>query len=430
MVYAAGSYGRCEVSYSLRLRHSGSLSGANHRPELSSLCRRNNREIAGGVCYSNVWRSEERRCLTQHASGPGYQPLHSLGKNTVDVYFQFPRLNELLQVEAMLEKKQILFDAKNIESQETCRLINHHFPIKHETVCLLDRNIVSDLVRLYQGGRVVDSHFRAVAALQAFLNAAEIQSEPSIAYHEYIDGVDLKQADTELSIFRAADNLDPNIYLDIALGVRDHVPTNLYNPHASGVLLSANIPEKLKHFERNIVTLKKALVIRKQSSSDYEALLKLTDWLYKEYMFTTPALFFAYLYYSGGRVGGMLKSNSEKHIRNATWDLCFLQAWASPPKSDKPIRWLAATNDKAIKQIAKLMFLRYDETDDEYFQRLQGEFSRMWGEKHKRGKELLEKLKLYTNDLDNSDRAIRKFDSEYVLNLRRCVAEEFNEIIQ
>jgi hypothetical protein len=75
-------------------------------------------------------------------------------------------------------------------------------------------------------------------------------------------GID--NADNELSLFRAADNLNPNIYLDIALGLRSVVNQHEVDKFKNGELKSADIPLKLSHFETNIVFIKKALVLKSQ----------------------------------------------------------------------------------------------------------------------------------------------------------------------
>lgn len=42
-------------------------------------------------------------------------------------------------------------------------------------------------------------------------------------------------------------------------------------------------------------------------------------------------------------------------------------------------RWLLAAMDDAIKKTASLMSIKQDESQADYFQRLKGEYTRMWG---------------------------------------------------
>ncbi|MBA3755406.1 MAG: hypothetical protein H0X02_03915, partial [Nitrosomonas sp.] len=189
----------------------------------------------------------------------------------MEILFSFPRLDDLLFIEEILRNDDILLDALDIEGNHQYQLINYHLHDSKKFSCLLDRNIVTDLVSLIRGKQVPEDSsgksLRIVAGLQAFLNAAEILSEPSIAYHEYMDTVDLVTADTELALFRSADNLNANIFLDIALGLRTSVPQDVVPHFSSGELKNKNIPEKLKYFERNIITIKKALIVKASSVS-------------------------------------------------------------------------------------------------------------------------------------------------------------------
>jgi hypothetical protein len=82
---------------------------------------------------------------------------------------------------------------------------------------------------------------------------ANILSEPFIAYYEYIKSSGLEKADNELSLFRYADNLNANIYLDIALGLRNSVNQSELSHFERGELKSKGSPPELHNFESNIV---------------------------------------------------------------------------------------------------------------------------------------------------------------------------------
>jgi hypothetical protein len=63
------------------------------------------------------------------------------------------------------------------------------------------------------------------AALMAFLQCSNITIEPNIALYENAFG-----ANEELSLFRRADEVDPNIYTDIALGRKNSMPPDSLLP--------------------------------------------------------------------------------------------------------------------------------------------------------------------------------------------------------
>lgn len=350
----------------------------------------------------------------------------------MEIIFSFPRLDEFQLVEEMLVADNILLDALDLEGENQYRLLNYHLHDFEKISCLLDRNVVSDLITLIRGTKVPNGaggkNLRIIAGLQAFLNAAEVLSEPSIAYHEFIDAAGLATADTELALFRCADNLDANIYLDVALGKRSSVPLNEITHFKSGELQAKKFPPKLRPFERNMVTIKKALAIKNSGVTDYQVMLHITDWLFEKYMFTAPAFFFLCLYLSNGRIRRMLKSHELKDVRNAAWDLCFLQQWNTLIKRDPNARWLAATRDRAIREIARMMFIKHDESETEYLERLSDVFKRMWGTKNRNGSELLERIQNYRVRLNDPQRRIVDADSHYIEQISREVDAEYSSI--
>ncbi|WP_442498808.1 hypothetical protein [Methylobacter sp. sgz302048] len=335
-------------------------------------------------------------------------------------------------VEQMLITDDILLNASDLDGEQQYRLVNYQLHDFEKIACLLDRNIVTDLVKLIRGAHIPDGaagqSLRVVAGLQAFLNAADILSDPGLAYNEFMDSAGLSTADTELALFRSADNLDANIYLDIALGLRSSVPPGAVPHFESGELQSKTIPPKLKPFERNIVTIKKALAIKASEVTDYQVMLQLTDWLFEKYMFTPPAFFFLCLYLSNGRISRMLKSHELKDVRNAAWDLCFLQHWYDLIKRDQNIQWLAATRDRAIREVARIMFIKNSESEAEYFERLSNVFKLFWGVKNRNGMELLERIKSFQSRIDHPQRSIVCADSHYIEQLSKEVDDEYSAI--
>jgi hypothetical protein len=113
-------------------------------------------------------------------------------------------------------------------------------------------------------------------------------------------------------------------------------------------------------------------------------------------------------------------------IRNATWDLCLIQQLNTYIKQNENKRWLLSTFDKAVKETLNLAVLKYDESDDQYFRRLERIYAEMWGRKNKYGDELLKK---YRDLVYDEERNIeRNSSSEYVLKTREEVDKEFRGI--
>ncbi len=353
----------------------------------------------------------------------------------MEILFEHERIEDFLVVEEMLINNRLLIDPIDTESDHPCRLVNYFLAPGVNFKCLLDRNVVSYLIELVNGKRVTsakkDKCYRLTAALQAFLNASEVYSEPGMAYHEYMETSGIEKADKELSFFRSADNLNPNIYLDIATGIRDSVPPSEVPRFDTGEILYADIPRKLRHFETNIVFIKKALSLKSYGYSDYRVLLELIDWIYKYYIFSAPSFHFLSIYFSSKKISNMIKSHTLKGIRNATWDLCLIQQLITNIRNDSNnnIHWLLSTFDKAIQMTTDLVFIKQDESVDEYYSRLEKSYSEMWGKRNNYGSNLLDKLIKFQQSAEHSERNIVRFNgsNKYILSLRKEVEQEFQK---
>jgi hypothetical protein len=161
-------------------------------------------------------------------------------------------------------------------------------------------------------------------------------------------------------------------------------------------------------------------------------MLKLIDWIYKDYIFSAPAFHFLPIYFSSQRISKMLKSNNIDGIKNATWDLCFLQQLITLTKKSENTYWLFSTFDKAIKATTKLVFrINVDESNSDYFKRLEASYMKMWGKKDKYGKELLEKYKNFPNSANDVDRNIVRFNDSkaYIAEIGAEVDKEFQNYV-
>ena len=353
----------------------------------------------------------------------------------MDILFYHERLSDFLLVEESLINNRLLIDATDVDATFSCNLVNYSLYSEEKWFCLLDRNIVSYLIDMVKGKKLNEDFdkskcFRLAAGLQAFLNAADITSEPGLSYNEYMEHAGVEAADRELSFFRSADNLDAHIYLDIALSKRNSVPAEIVKRFPAGEIVSLNIPERIRYFELNIVVVKKALILKTEGNSDYKVMHKLLDWLFEEYIFLSPAYHFLSIYFSSSRISGMIKSNSYASVRNASWDLCLLQEWVKLVSKEDGKRWLLATMDDAIKKTASLMLCKQDESQADYFHRIEGEYAKMWGKKDGNGKSLLNKYIWSIENSSSSRRHTNRKENQtesYMLGLRKRIDDEFRE---
>ncbi|MGF1806887.1 hypothetical protein L4C31_16705, partial [Aliivibrio sifiae] len=281
------------------------------------------------------------------------------------------RFSDFKEIEKLLIESKILLNPYGIDSDHAYKLENYLLNSNQKVSCLLDRNIVSYLIELVKGV-VLSPEFkvsrchRLTAALQAFFNASSIKSEPGLSYHEYIESSSVERADEELSYFRSADNLDANIYLDIALNNINSIPFEAVPRYQAGELINFDTEHRVRAFEFNIVVIKKGLSIRSKCNNDYEAVKSLLEWMFEEYVFCAPAFYFMAIYFSGEKVHKMLKSSSMKSVRNAGWDLALLQHWLTLANKDPDHLWLLASMDKAIAKTANMMLPRSTEEPEEY----------------------------------------------------------------
>lgn len=351
----------------------------------------------------------------------------------MEVLIYQERLSDFKKIEKLLIESKILLSPYGIDSDHAYKLESYLLNSNQQVSCLLDRNIVSYLIDLVKGIELspefeVSRCHRLTAALQAFFNASSIKSEPGLSYHEYIENSSVERADEDLNYFRSPDNLDANIYLDIALNNINSIPFEVIPRYQAGELTNFDTEHHVKAFEFNIVVIKKGLSIRSKCNNDYEAVKSLLEWMFEEYVFCAPAFYFMAIYFSGEKVPKMLKSSSIKSVRNAGWDLALLQHWLTLANKDTDQLWLLASMDKAIAKTADMMLPRSTEETEEYFGRLEHTFSTMWGKKYGYGSKLLQRLRYW---LENADSPKRKTNlpenrtSEYMLALRESVHEEY-----
>ncbi|HCE1970439.1 TPA: hypothetical protein ACF4E7_004726 [Vibrio parahaemolyticus] len=351
----------------------------------------------------------------------------------MEVLIYQERLSDFKAIEKLLIESKILLNPYGIDTDHAYKLENYLLNSNQQVSCLLDRNIVSYLIDLVKGVDLspkfeVSRCHRLTAALQAFFNASSIKSEPGLSYHEYIENSSVERADEELSYFRSADNLDANIYLDMALNNINSIPFEVVPRYQAGELINFDTEYRVKAFEFNIVVIKKGLSIRSKCNNDYEAVKSLLEWMFEEYVFCAPAFYFMAIYFSGEKIPKMLKSSSMKSVRNAGWDLALLQHWLTLANKDTDQLWLLASMDKAIAKIADMMLPRSTEEPEEYLGRLEHTFSTMWGKKHGYGSKLFQRLRYWQENADSPKRKTNLPEnrtSEYMLALRESVHEEY-----
>jgi hypothetical protein len=243
-----------------------------------------------------------------------------------------------------------------------------------ETILLLDRQLLSWIKHISLGKNIPlttenEGGFRLASAIMAFAMIADLKVEPNIAIYEYADSNEAADASRDLLILRHADNTDPNLWIDLAQGRRNSMPQEavyVETPVTADERLAR--PIRFFSFSRPIV-LKMAL-LELSGGKPKDKVLALMRWMYEEFLFSGPCLTFAETFWGRSKMAKMIKhlrsADVEKRkqgIRNATWDLTYIYNWAKHgrERNDKCL-WLAASDDKALKKIARGV-LTSDEQD-------------------------------------------------------------------
>jgi hypothetical protein len=230
-----------------------------------------------------------------------------------------------------------------------------------ETRLLCDRNIFTRWIGLVKGALADPSH-KLAAAVLCFAQCANISIEPNLAHYEVSHGAPPDEALEELRLFRTADNLDPRLFADVALG-RSHqlpVPTTRTIEGLAGEAPDLAMP--LRRWRTNYVFALAIASLELQELSNEARMAALIDWMRDDFIFGATALVFAMHYWSPtGRKRGMFKRlrSSDRQfairgIRNATWDLNLVTDWslAVQRQRSEPVLWVLCSKDASVRRLA------------------------------------------------------------------------------
>ena len=244
---------------------------------------------------------------------------------------------------------------------------------KNKFFALLDRNIYTDIIAVAKssGTKPHTPQQKVACALLAFLQLAEVTIEPNMAINEYVDSGHHEEAVAELRLFRAVDNLDPRMLIELALGRRNKIPASMLNWQEVESVESKKGEDFLSWKIHYGFVLKMA-IIELQGGNPVEKLNRFLDWVYKEYVGIGSAIIFSFVYFSEKRFKGMVKhiGSGDKDkvlrgVRNATWDMTVAYSWYKKSMAEKEngIFWLLCTADKALRTFAGSIVVTGDELE-------------------------------------------------------------------
>ncbi len=202
---------------------------------------------------------------------------------------------------------------------------------------------------------------KSACALLAFLQLAEVTIEPNEAINEYMDSGHYEETVAELRLFRAIDNIDPQILIELALGRKKGIPANVLEQPADEII-EPKKGEDFKRWKINYGFVLKLAIIERQGGKPVEKFERFLDWIYNEYAFISTGVVFGLIWLSNKRLAGMVKNigscdNNKvlQGVRNATWDMALAYRWYRQALAEKVdgIFWLLCTADKALKTLAR-----------------------------------------------------------------------------
>lgn len=162
-----------------------------------------------------------------------------------------------------------------------------------QTILLPDRNIVSRMTKIVTGVPM-DAKLRKIAAIKAFCHFLEIQIEPSISFHELAHTQGNDMANLELARFRAADNANPYLWLDLAFGDLDALDSMETTPSPE----FHDLAFPLRRWRRNYVVALKIAELELSGGSNLDRILELLYWMRDDFLIAGPAAFLACIYFA------------------------------------------------------------------------------------------------------------------------------------
>lgn len=293
----------------------------------------------------------------------------------------------------------------------------------HETIfcAILDRNIFSDIIAVVNNNRKsISETQKSACALLAFLQLTNTRIEPGIAIYEYVDSGHFKYAEKELSLFRAADNVHPKYYVDIALGRTAVIPNDELNYAEDSNVKDMKGEDNLTWKLIYGLTLKMA-ILETREGRNINKIKTLFKWIYTDYLFISPCIVFAIIYFSHKRFSKMIKNigNSDiekirRGLHNAAWDMRLVHYWSEKVLTQKGSNkiWLLCTEDKAIKEFSQYIL----DTGDLQNSKLVVFFKKYLGEED--GKKASDFYASLVKDVDDPQRVINsKPKSEEVIDI-------------
>ena len=278
------------------------------------------------------------------------------------------------------------FVASTIATDAPYRLADYviHSRVAPSRLCaLLDRNLIARATGL-ACGQVVDHErpdsdsYRVAAACMAFLLASEVLIEPNISLYELSQSIGREEVPEHLLLWRVADHIHPQAYLEIALRRANAIDPDVLREARRD---AAPIPERslqrslelpLSHWRRHRCAVSQVALLERGDETPSSKMHSMIDWSVDVGFFDGIALAFAAMLFGSSQPGPLLRGVQSPSwerciasIDNAAWDLTYVSYWMRSAKEDEGSRlWIFCTNDRTLARVARASVAELSSTRD------------------------------------------------------------------
>jgi hypothetical protein len=331
--------------------------------------------------------------------------------------------DDILRITALLSKADIFtaaFTADPTILYDPTQFLIEQVRSGTQTQLLADRNIVTDWIALGEGAPAGSSH-RIAAAVMAFAQCGEILIESNTALYELAASAGNQKPQSELRLFRLLNNLAPSHWFDVALARQERLPlSDICNlPPREENIFDFEMP--LRSWRRNYVIVLRIGYLALKKGVSRQKIEDLMDWMYRDFLFSGPALAMAMRYFApNARKQGLFKNlespDRERTIlgaKNAAWDLTLLHQWLKmiERQNSENLLTILASCDSMLHEIARA--LACEETPN-MRDPLEKYLFSLWGDQ--KGKRIFESYSQLIKDAKNPKRALNQGPGPNVIN--------------
>jgi hypothetical protein len=280
----------------------------------------------------------------------------------------------------------------------------------------LDRNVYSRITSIVSGKiRALRElpDLRWAAAVLAFSQIAEITFDYASSIYELATIRGVAEAEEEVKRFRVADNSNPRLFIDFALGRINQIPNDaLADIEHPTDIDPAVFAKRTTDFRIHYIFALKIAQLAQRDIEPIKKMIVLLDWMHSGFMFGSAALLFANRYFSPSRHRRMIKGFSKRGVQNAAWDMTLIHNWRrnalKGAQNNKPA--ILISGDKALKDIARRVTAESDEESVSHIRDA-------WGKNSRDGRRIFDHYRRLTEDIEHDSNRGAKIP-KYEIQLR------------